>query len=66
MNISIVSLQIDRNLKTPDEVQAFLEQRKKQEKSAKDLKTKVNKATYEQRNYDNLDFLYANQMNKEE
>lgn len=58
----------DRNLKTPTQVQAFLEERKKQEKSAKDLKAKVNKTTYAQRNYDNLDFLYANQTtnNKED
>ncbi len=53
----------ERNLKTPAEVQAFIEQRKKQEKSVKDLKTKVNKTSYEQRTYDNLDFLYANQTN---
>lgn len=52
----------DRNLKTPAEVQSFLEQRKKQEKSTKDLKAKVSKSSYEQRNYDNLDFLYANQV----
>lgn len=51
----------DRNLKTASEVQAFLEQRKKQAKSTKELKSKVNKTNYEQRNYDNLDFLYANQ-----
>ena len=50
----------DRNLKTPDQVNAFLEQRKKQEKTTKDLKSKVSKANYEQRKYDNLDFLYAN------
>lgn len=58
----------DRNLKTPTQVQAFLEERKKQEKSAKELKAKVNKTTYAQRNYDNLDFLYANQTtnNKED
>ena len=43
----------DRNLKTPSEVTAFLEQRKKQEKNTKDLKNKVNKANYEQRNYEN-------------
>ncbi len=54
----------ERNLKTAAEVQAFLEQRKKQEKSTKDLKAKVNKSNYEQRNYDNLDFLYANQGNE--
>ena len=50
----------DRNLKTAQEVSAFLEERKKQEKSIKDLKSKVNKTNYKQRNYDNLDFLYAN------
>ena len=54
----------DRNLKTPSEINAFLEQRKKQEKNTKELKTKVNKANYEQRKYSNLDFLYANN-NKE-
>ena len=56
----------ERNLKSSAEVQAFLEQRKKQEKSAKDLKANISKRTYEQRNYDNLDFLYANQTNKED
>lgn len=58
----------DRNLKTANEVQAFLEQRKKQAKSEKELKTKVNKTNYDQRNYENLDFLYANQSieNKED
>ena len=56
----------DRNLKTPDEVNAFLEQRKVQEKNSKDLKSKVKKANYEQRNYDNLDFLYSNPVKKED
>ena len=56
----------DRNLKTPSEVNAFLEQRKRQEKTTKDLKTKVNKANYEQRKYSNLDFLYANNADKKE
>ena len=50
----------DRNFKTPSEIEAFLEQRKKQEKDTKNLKTQVNKANYEQRQYSNLDFLYAN------
>ena len=53
----------DRNLKTPDQINAFLEQRKKQNKDLKDLKTKVSKANYEQRQYNNLDFLYANTDN---
>ena len=58
----------DRNLKTAAEVQAFLEERKKQEKATKDLKTKVKKTDFEQRNYYNLDFLFANQTieNKED
>ena len=56
----------DRNLKTAQEVSAFLEERKKQEKSVKDLKTKVNKISYKQRNYDNLDFLYANNTDNKE
>ena len=56
----------DRNLKTADEVNAFLEQRKKQDKSLKELKSNVSKKTnYKQRNYDNLDFLYANPVNGE-
>ena len=56
----------DRKLKTPSEVTAFLEQRKKQEKDTKNLKSKVNKANYEQRKYSNLDFLYANNDKKED
>ena len=50
----------DRNLKSPDEIEAFLEQRKKQIRDTKDLKAKVTKANHEQREYNNLDFLYAN------
>lgn len=53
----------DRNLKTPSEINAFIEQRKKQEKNTIELKNQVKKANYEQRNYDNLDFLYANNSN---
>ena len=52
----------ERNLKTPEEVNAFIEQRKKQNRNVKELKAQVNKASYEQRNYENLDFLYANQV----
>ena len=55
----------ERNLKTPDQVEAFLEQRKKQTKDMKDMKAKVSKANYEQRQYSNLDFLYANNTNNE-
>lgn len=60
---NIISDWHDRNLKSPNEIEAFLEQRKKQNKDIKDLKTQVSKANYEQRQYNNLDFLYAN--NKE-
>lgn len=56
----------ERKLKTPSEISAFLEQRKKQDKSAKELQSKVRKTNYEQRQYDNLDFLYANNINKED
>ena len=50
----------ERNLKTPAEIDAFLEQRKKQSKDLKEMKAKVTKANHQQREYDNLDFLYAN------
>ena len=56
----------ERNLKTPDQVDAFIEQRKKQNKDIKNLKSEVtkasktSKASFEQRQYNNLDFLYAN------
>ena len=56
----IISDWHDRNLKPPDEIQEFLKQRKKQEKDIKDLKANVTKSNHEQRQYDNLDFLYAN------
>lgn len=60
---NIISDWHERNLKTPEEIQVFLEQRKKQNKDLKEMKsnvTKANKANYEQRQYNNLDFLYAN------
>ena len=50
----------ERNLKTPEEVLAFIEQRNKQKKDTKQLQKQVAKASFDQRNYDNLDFLYAN------
>lgn len=63
---SIITDWHDRNLKTPSEINAFLEQRKKQDKNAKELKSKVNKTNYEQRQYSNLDFLYANNTEAKE
>lgn len=53
----------DRNLKTPDEILAFIEQRNKQNKETKKLEKQVAKASFDQRQYDNLAFLYANQGN---
>lgn len=57
---NIISDWHDRNLKTSEEVEAFLEQRKKQNKDLKEMKAQVSKANHKQREYDNLDFLYAN------
>ena len=50
----------ERGLKTPEEVYAFIEQREKQRKDTKQLEKKVAKASFEQRQYSNLSFLYAN------
>ena len=50
----------ERGLKTPEEVYALIEQREKQRKDTKQLEKQVNKASYEQRQYTNLSFLYAN------
>ena len=49
----------ERGLKTPEEVYAFIEQREKQRKDTKQLEKKVAKASFEQRQYSNLSFLYA-------
>lgn len=50
----------DRNLKTANEILAFIEQRNKQKKDTKQLEKQVAKASFDQRQYDNLSFLYAN------
>lgn len=50
----------ERNLKTPAEVTEFLEKRKQLSKDTKDLSKKVKKENFEQRQYSNLSFLYAN------
>lgn len=57
---SIITDWHERSLKTPEQIEAFLEQRKKQSKDLKEMKSQVSKANYEQRQYNNLDFLYAN------
>ena len=50
----------EHGFKTPEEINNFIEQRNKQSKDVKNLIKNVSKANFEQRNYDNLDFLYAN------
>ena len=50
----------DRNLKTSNEILAFIEQLSKQKKETKQLEKQVAKASFDQRQYDNLAFLYAN------
>lgn len=50
----------DRNLTTPEQVNDFLEKRKEQTNNEKKLKKQVAKESFEQRQYSNLDFLYAN------
>ena len=50
----------DRNLKTTEEIQNFLEQLKQKKKDVKDLEKKTKYQNYNQRKYDNLDNLYAN------
>lgn len=55
----------DRNLKTPVQVNQFLEQRKKQAKETKELQKQVKKESFEQRTYSNLNFLYANKNTEE-
>lgn len=57
---NIITDWYDRNLKTPVEISTFLEQRKQQNKDEKELRQQVNKANFEQRQYDNLDFVYSN------
>lgn len=50
----------DRNLRTPEQVNEFLEKRKKQNQDIKNLNKQVQQESFDQRQYNNLDFLYAN------
>jgi len=50
----------DRNLKTCNEILAFIELRNKQTKDTKKLEKQVAKESFDQRQYGNLAFLYAN------
>lgn len=50
----------ERNLRTPEAIQAFLQAKKQKQKDIKDLNKKVAMSNYQGRQYDNLDSLYAN------
>lgn len=50
----------DRNLRTPEAVQDFLQSMKQKQKDIKELNKKVAVSNYNGRQYDNLDSLYAN------
>lgn len=50
----------DRNLRTANDVQNFLQEMKKKKSDIKTLEKKTGYNNYEQRKYDNLDSLYAN------
>lgn len=57
---NVISDWNERNLRTPEQVISFLEQRKQFNKDKAELTKKAKKETFEQREYDNLSFLYAN------
>lgn len=52
----------DRKFSTADEVQNFLNDMKQKNKNVKELEKKSGYQNYEQRNYDNLNNLYANKI----
>ncbi len=52
----------DRNFATPDDIQRFLNDMKQKNKNVKELEKKSGYQNYEQRNYDNLNNLYANNI----
>ena len=52
----------DRKFSTADDVQNFLNDMKHKNKSVKELEKKSGYQNYEQRNYDNLNNLYANKI----
>lgn len=56
----------DRNLRTPNEVEQFLSTYKKQTNNIKESTNKTSFSNYEQRSYENLDSLYANNVKKED
>lgn len=50
----------DRNLRTKEDINNYIENMKKKNKDLKDLKKKTDLANYEQRKYNNLDKFYTN------
>lgn len=50
----------DRGLKTVNEVQSFLQDMKQKNKNVQNLEKSTGYKKYDQRNYDNLNYLYAN------
>ena len=54
----------ERNLETPEQINEFIETRKKQKKTKKEIQEKVKKESFEQRKYDDLSYLYANKNEK--
>ena len=50
----------DRNLKNESQINDFLLEMKQKKKNVKQLEKQTNYNNYEQRDYDNLDNLYAN------
>lgn len=50
----------ERNLTTPEQINEFIENRKKQKKTTKEIQEKVKKESFEQRKYNDLSYLYAN------
>ena len=54
----------DRNLRTKEDINNYLESMKKKNKDLKDLKKKTDLANYEQRKYNNLDKFYTNLNSK--
>ena len=52
----------DRNLKTPDSINKFLQDMKQKNKSIKEIEKKSGYTNYDQRSYSNFSSLYANNI----
>ena len=55
----------EKNLTTPEKINEYIEKRKNQKKTTKEIEKKVKKESFEQRAYSNLNFLYANKKGEE-